>query len=43
MFLGLNFYRRCPKGSACNFLHVLHNPNNLYNKHEESKRYNQER
>ncbi|KAJ8729526.1 hypothetical protein PYW08_001107 [Mythimna loreyi] len=28
---GLQLRRRCPKGRACNFLHVFRNPNNLYN------------
>ncbi|XP_022821130.1 U2 small nuclear ribonucleoprotein auxiliary factor 35 kDa subunit-related protein 2 [Spodoptera litura] len=28
---GLQLRRRCPKGRACNFLHVFRNPNNLFN------------
>ncbi|XP_026757184.2 U2 small nuclear ribonucleoprotein auxiliary factor 35 kDa subunit-related protein 2 isoform X2 [Galleria mellonella] len=28
---GLQSKRRCPKGRACNFLHVFRNPNNLFN------------
>ncbi|KAJ8726258.1 hypothetical protein PYW07_000956 [Mythimna separata] len=28
---GLQLRQRCPKGRACNFLHVFKNPNNLYN------------
>ncbi|CAB3249868.1 unnamed protein product [Arctia plantaginis] len=27
---GLQLQRRCPKGRACNFLHVFRNPNNLF-------------
>ncbi|KRT80544.1 RNA binding protein [Oryctes borbonicus] len=32
---GLFFKRACPKGSACNFLHVFRNPGNLYNQIEK--------
>lgn len=26
----MNFKRRCPKGSTCNFLHVFRNPNRTF-------------
>lgn len=29
-FVGLFSVRRCPKGNACNFLHVFRNPGNLF-------------
>ncbi|CAH0556452.1 unnamed protein product [Brassicogethes aeneus] len=42
---GLHFSNRCPKGSACNFLHVFRNPKNLYSydffKREQEKTDNE--
>ncbi|XP_073941641.1 uncharacterized protein [Choristoneura fumiferana] len=37
---GLQSTRRCPKGRACNFLHVFRNPNNVFPLHrvQESER-----
>ncbi|KAM3959032.1 uncharacterized protein ACR2FA_006872 [Aphomia sociella] len=35
---GLQSRRRCPKGRACNFLHVFRNPNNLFNGYETEAR-----
>lgn len=32
IFLGLHFRRKCPKGSACNFLHVFKNPGDLFDR-----------
>lgn len=37
-FLGQFHKRTCPKGNACNFLHVFRNPNNLYNYVESFKK-----
>ncbi|XP_053600138.1 U2 small nuclear ribonucleoprotein auxiliary factor 35 kDa subunit-related protein 2 [Plodia interpunctella] len=35
---GLHIKKRCPKGRACNFLHVFRNPNNLFAYNIDSKR-----
>lgn len=37
IFLGLFFIKRCPKGNACNFLHVFRNPKNIYSEYEERR------
>ncbi|KAJ0181752.1 hypothetical protein K1T71_002474 [Dendrolimus kikuchii] len=33
---GLELRRKCPKGRACNFLHVFRNPNNLFNGYDRT-------
>lgn len=37
---GLFFVKRCPKGNACNFLHVFRNPGNLFNESNRHSRAN---
>ncbi|XP_068621316.1 U2 small nuclear ribonucleoprotein auxiliary factor 35 kDa subunit-related protein 2 isoform X2 [Battus philenor] len=35
---GLHPQRRCPKGQACNFLHVFKNPNNMFSDYNHRQR-----
>ncbi|XP_059059314.1 U2 small nuclear ribonucleoprotein auxiliary factor 35 kDa subunit-related protein 2-like [Achroia grisella] len=40
---GLQSKRRCPKGRACNFLHVFRNPNNLFSSYNNESKHNSHR